>query len=124
MFNPGGFVGYALRNLAMNSSFGTVGSRLPHYASQGMMPAKYSVGHKLRELGSTALQGFPFGAGYSFGTYAGFPGNYQGKKYNLSKASFTMPYGYYRSYYPRRSYRRYRRSRYRPRYTRGYRRYY
>ena len=88
----------------------------------------------LRIAGGTFAQALPFGAGYSFGTYLGFPGNY--KKRSGSRSFKTkpnvinnMPYGsgYGRSRYSYRSrYNRYpsrrRYSRYAPR--RSYRRYY
>ena len=64
----------------------------------------------------------PFGAGYSLGTYLGFPKNFQvssGKDKRKSYYLNTMPYGYY----PRRRYSRYGR-RYGRRYSRYGRRYY
>lgn len=67
-------------------------------------------------------QSLPFGAGYSLGTYLGFPKNYsQGNSYNRTSTYYLqMPYGYY----PRRRYRRSRYPRYPRRSYRRYRRYY
>lgn len=79
----------------------------------------------LRGFSGQFVQSLPFGAGYSLGTYLGFPKNYQQKGSN-SKVSHVylnrMPYGYYPR---RRSYRRYGRRYYsrRPRYYRRYRRF-
>lgn len=78
---------------------------------------------------SQFTKALPFGSGYAFGTYIGFPGNYNRKSYNsrVSTFSLDMPYGSgkirvwsrkYRRYvwvYPRRSYGQ--------RYQRYYRRY-
>lgn len=74
-------------------------------------------------------QALPFGAGYSLGTYLGFPKNYQTPQSSNSTTFYVnnkMPYGYY----PRRRYSRYgrysrfRRSRYSRYGRRYYRRYY
>ncbi len=99
-----------------------------------------AIGHLARfgvtaQSGRSALgqfaQALPFGAGYSFGTYVGFPKNYYKKnslrnRYNtlITRVNASMPFGrsysrrYSRRYsryprrysrYPRRSYRSYRR---------------
>lgn len=75
----------------------------------------------MRSFGAQFVQSLPFGAGYSLGTYIGFPKNYQNKKYNTKGRSYyLMPYGYY----PRRRYGRRYYNRRRPRYyRRSYRRY-
>lgn len=63
------------------------------------------------------VQSLPYGAGYSLGTYLGFPKNYSNNTNKQAKTYYLrMPYYYSR--YPRR-YRRYRRRTYR-----SYRRYY
>lgn len=65
-----------------------------------------------RSAAGTFAQSLPFGAGYSFGTYIGFPKNYQSNNYNKTKVFYLskkMPYG-------RRSYSRYNR---RPSYGAG-----
>ncbi len=78
----------------------------------------------VRGAASQFAQSLPFGAGYSLGTYLGFPKNFQPKESrnynNQSNSLELMPYGYYprrRSYsrYPSRS-RSYRRRSYRSRY--------
>lgn len=87
----------------------------------------------LRTGMSQFASSLPFGAGYSLGTYLGFPGNYASrnryqKPIRGSTIYNTMPYGRYgRSRYPSRRYSRYPRrstysrfSRYRPRYRRSY----
>jgi hypothetical protein len=82
----------------------------------------------LRSFGSQFAQSVPFGAGYSFGTFIGFP-----KNYNPATGSYTRthqvwyPNMAFGSFYQPRRYRRYRSRRYRRysnRYYRRYRRYY
>lgn len=92
-----------------------------HFARIGITSAS------LKAAGGTFAQSLPFGAGYSFGTYLGFPKNY-GDTTNFKKTQTVylnrkeMPYGQrkirvwsrrYRKYiwvYPRRN--NYRRSSY------------
>lgn len=70
----------------------------------------------LRSGVATFAGALPFGAGYSFGTYLGFPKNYQSRRnsvrvINLGSFGKTkMPFGY--GYGSRRRYSRY--SRYQP----------
>lgn len=87
-------------------------------------------GHLTRQVAISGIrhglgtfgQGVPFGAGYSLGTYLGFPKNFQEKSsYASTKIIRVMPYGYSR--YPRRRYYRRRRSYGYRRYSRYYRRY-
>ncbi len=119
--------------LPLIATAGAVGG---HLARFGVTSAS------LRTAGGTFAQSLPFGAGYSFGTYIGFPKNYQGSYSNTNKPhtySFNyMPYGNYRSSFGQRNYSRYRygRNRYtnyrrtpsygrrRPYYRRSYRRSY
>lgn len=76
-----------------------------------------------RAIGSSLLQSLPYGAGYSFGTYLGFPKNYSGNRTYYKQGVMYinhMPYGRYGGYgYGRYRRRRYYR-RYRPRYYRRY----
>lgn len=85
------------------------------------------TGSGVRGFAGTFAQSLPFGAGYSFGTYVGFPKNYQpSKTYNKQSPTFTlntMAYGGYGRRYGRR-YSRYGRRRYYRRYRRYSRRYY
>lgn len=72
-------------------------------------------------------QALPFGAGYSFGTYIGFPKNYQSKGLTTKQVFIhsKMPYGrrYYGRYRRYSRYSRFGRSRYRRYGRRYYRRY-
>ena len=79
----------------------------------------------LRTGMSQFASSLPFGAGYSLGTYLGFPGNYQSRSRSRSFKSKSivinnMPYGRSYSRYGRSSrYSRYGRGRrYTPRYSR------
>lgn len=80
-------------------------------------------GHITRQVAMSGLRqgltqfgtALPFGAGYSFGTYVGFPKNYSSQSKNTTHVyKLTMPFGYYR----RRRFRRYGYRRYRPWYRR------
>ena len=79
--------------------------------------ARFAItGTSLKASAGTFAQALPFGAGYSFGTYLGFPKNYQSRSSGFQKSSnmsFSldnqMPYG---SGYGRPRYSRYGRSRY------------
>ena len=79
----------------------------------------------LRTGVSQFASSLPFGAGYSFGTYLGFPKNYTRKSYKRLVSTNNMPFGRgygryqsrrysrypsrrYNSYMPRRRYRSYR----------------
>lgn len=85
----GAIAGYLSRNLAMNTSFGLSGPNI----------AKHAV--------SQFVQAVPFGAGYSFGTYVGFPKNYSHNGLNRETTiNLSMPY-YRRNYYGRYRRRRY-----------------
>lgn len=80
----------------------------------------------VRGFGGQFVQSLPFGAGYSLGTYLGFPKNYQQRQSSYSRLSnytLDMPYGYgygnrYGRYYTRFG------RRYRRRFPRRYRRFY
>ncbi len=96
---------------------------------------RFAATTQARAMTSTFAQSLPFGVGYSFGTYLGFPGNYRQNSATLSTGSrqvslSKVPYRRRASYsssrysrYPRSSYSRYPRRRYR-RYPRRYSRYY
>jgi len=100
----------------------------------GHLTRQFVVSGARKGLGTFA-QALPFGAGYSFGTYIGFPKNYarvsntyrgQTISFNEDRMSYYQNRRYSQGYnrYPprRRRYRRYNRRyrSYRPRYQRGY----
>lgn len=92
---------YLASNLASNSSFGL---------NQATA----------RAIGTQFVKAIPFGAGYSFGTYAGFPKNYMNSNQNFNTNvqlyHSNMPFNRRTGrWYPYRGYRRYFR-RYRRRY--------
>ncbi len=82
-----------------------------------------------RQFAGTFAQSLPFGAGYSFGTYVGFPKNYQSTSYYARGSSVNlgtgMPYGRRYGFGANRRYRRSygRFGRRYPYYPRSYRRY-
>lgn len=83
--------------------------------------SRHVVMSGFRTAGSQFIQSLPFGAGYSLGTFIGFPRNYQSKSSNRGITRINLDMAYYRRYggyrrygrygrrYGRRSYRRYRR---------------
>jgi hypothetical protein len=85
----------------------------------------------VRSFGSQFVQSLPFGAGYSLGTYLGFPKNFQENSgFQSTKIAGELFYNempYYRTRYSRYGRRRYTYRygrRYYRRYPRRYRRYY
>lgn len=96
---------------------GALGSALGHASRIGITATS------LRSAGGTFAQSLPFGAGYSLGTYLGFPKNYQNSTTNFNRTQVlylnrnSMPYGRkirvwsrrlrrYVWVYPRRTFRR------------------
>lgn len=62
--------------------------------------SRFGLSTVMKQGSGQFVQALPFGAGYSLGTYLGFPKNYQSKSSNRLKSSFTinnnMPMGSYR----------------------------
>lgn len=63
-----------------------------HFARFGITSGSLKVG-----AGQFA-QALPFGAGYSAGTYLGFPGNYQNKNYNRQPVTYRLGMNYQNKY--------------------------